>query len=216
MKNFLWRCGVLAWVLGLVVVLAPVKTEAAGDAYQFVSENGYSILCPQKPMLVIPAGELYRDRVGDVLVFDREANNLKHAWIIVKDGFEDSELPNLNLATESELQPTLEKIQRTVGYESIKLIKITEWNHGVYAVTAKDVEIDTDGDGVPDRVGHSDTQMAVTFFRGNKGGRYRMELLDNPDLRDSSIKDYQYSLITFQELDEKELKDALKKAKKKK
>ena len=187
--------------------------EAANDAYQFLSEQGgYGILCPKKPMLVVPASDLYRDREGDVLIFDREGTNIKHAWIIVKDGFTDSELPDLNLTDASELAPRLEKIKQSSGYASVELVKITEWNHGVYAVTAKDVEIDTDGDGVPDMVGHADTQMAVTFFRSSKGGRYSVQLIDNPTLREDSIRDYRYGLITFQELDEKEMKEALKKA----
>ena len=67
------------------------------------------------------------------------------------------------------------------------LINLLEDNKAIFATTAKEVEIDEDGDGVTDATATADTQMAVLFFRGKNGERYGLELIDNPDLRSASV-----------------------------
>ena len=59
------------------------------------------------------------------------------------------------------------------------------------------MEIDTDGDGKPDTTAEANSQMAVTFFRGADGGRYAVELLNNPKLRDEDLALYQKGVTTF-------------------
>jgi hypothetical protein len=39
--------------------------------------------------------------------------------------------------------------------------------------------------------------MAVTFFRGEDGERYRIDLIDNPELRDEAVDLYQKAVTTF-------------------
>ena len=80
-----------------------------------------------------------------------------------------------------------------------ELISRTKKDKAIYAITAKEVEIDSNGDGKPDMTAKADTQMAVTFFRGNKGGRYSIQLIDNPDLRNSAIALFQKGVTTFKE-----------------
>ena len=43
------------------------------------------------------------------------------------------------------------------------------------------------------------TQMAVTFFRGNKGGCYSVQLIDNPELRDDAVDLFQKGVVSFKE-----------------
>ena len=57
-------------------------------------------------------------------------------------------------------------------------------------MTAKEIEIDEDGDGVIDGTATTDNQMAVLFFRGDNGARYGFELIDNPELRAASVSDF--------------------------
>ena len=57
-------------------------------------------------------------------------------------------------------------------------------------MTAKEVQIDEDGDGKPDATATTDGQMAVLFFRGENGARYGLELIDNPELRAASVSDF--------------------------
>ena len=67
------------------------------------------------------------------------------------------------------------------------LMNLTDSNKAIFAMTAKEVEIDEDGDGTPDATATASNQMAVLFFRGENGARYGLELIDNPELRASSV-----------------------------
>ena len=66
-------------------------------------------------------------------------------------------------------------------------------------------EIDENGDGQIDGVAKADTQMAVAFFRTEKGNRYGVELIDNPDLRESSLAAFQKGITTLKDVDGKQL-----------
>ena len=86
------------------------------------------------------------------------------------------------------------------GYEGIMLINLTEDNKAIFATTAKEIEIDEDGDGTPDATAKADSQMAVLFFRGANGMRYGLELIDNPELRASSVSAFLAGARTMQAL----------------
>lgn len=159
-------------------------------------EYGYTIQCPKKPQ-VIPASALYEDRKGEVLIFDNEGYDIKNAWVIVKDAFADQSVPDLNKISDEEAGKLLQSIMRSNGYEAIELVPVNDHNKGIYAITAKVLEIDTDGDGQPDTTAEANSQSAVTFFRGDNGERYRIELIDNPELRDEAVDLYQKGITTF-------------------
>ena len=84
----------------------------------------------------------------------------------------------------------LQKIMGRNGYEGIMLINLTDSNKAIFAMTAKEVDIDEDGDGTPDVTATANNQMAVLFFRGENGARYGVELIDNPELRASSVNTF--------------------------
>ena len=83
------------------------------------------------------------------------------------------------------------------------LVNLTPTNKAIYAVTAKEVEIDTDGDGKADEVAKADTQMAVAFFRTPSGKRYGVELIDNPNLRAYSLAAFQKGIATLTDSQDK-------------
>ena len=182
------------------VLAAEAAVAAPASEYTYTSKDyGFSIICPQKPVGVIPVSALYPDKKGDVLVFDNEEFNIKYAWVIIPDGFEDKDVPDLNNTTPEKLFEYLQQLKDNNIYEGVALIDLNNNNKGVLCITAKEVEVDTDGDGQPDTTATADTQMAVTFFRGNKGTRYSVQLIDNPELRSSSVDALQYGLSTFVE-----------------
>ena len=186
-------------------VFAAEQTATAEAAvpqltYTYTSKNyGYTIQCPQKPVGVIPASELYPDKKGEVLIFDNDGYDIKKAWVIITDAFEESKVPDLNKLTEPEAETLLKGIFETNAYESIMTVNLTPTNRGIYAVTAKTVDIDTDGDGKADVTATADTQMAITFFRGEKGGRYQIMLIDNPNLLVQDVALSQRGVVSFQE-----------------
>ena len=177
----------------------PVGTESATPAatqtiapdaltYSYESKTyGYRIMCPQKPVGVIPASALYDDREGEILIFDNEEYNIKYAWVVLVDAFSADALPNLNSIDREQAETLLKGIMGSNGYEGIMLVNLTERNKAIFAMTAKEIEIDEDGDGVVDAAAHADTQMAVLFFRSANGERYGLELIDNPELRAASV-----------------------------
>lgn len=172
---------------------APAQAAAetiAPDALTYAYESakyGYRIMCPQKPVGVIPASALYENREGEILVFDNEEYNIKYAWVVLVNAFSDETVPNLNTIKPEEAVNLLERIQNSNGYEGIMLINLSDTNKAIFAMTAKEVDIDEDGDGVIDATAKADNQMAVLFFRGTNGQRYGLELIDNPMLRAKSV-----------------------------
>ena len=185
---------------------APAQTEqqkAAADqvenSYVYTSkEFGYTINCPKKPN-VIPASALYEGKTGEILVFDNEGYTIKNAWVIIKDAFDDKNVPDLNALKEEEAKAYLSNLMATNPYESVVIVNRTGKERAVYAFTAKEIKFDSNGDGQPDTVAKADNQEVVTFFRGNKGGRYSMILMDNPELRSEAVAVFQQGFASFTE-----------------
>ncbi|WP_314825859.1 hypothetical protein [Selenomonas noxia] len=148
---------------------------------------GYRIMCPQRPVGVIPANALFENREGEILIFENEEYHIKYAWVILMNAFSDDSVPNLNTINPKQAVDLLGRIMGSNGYEGIMLVNLSESNKAIFATTAKEVEIDEDGDGVVDATAKADSQMAVLFFRGENGQRYGFELIDNPELRSASV-----------------------------
>lgn len=159
---------------------------------------GYSIVCPKKPN-VIPASLLVEGAKGDVLIFDNDGYDIKNAWVVLAEAFDDAELPpDMGQRSESEQMAYIDHLMNTAGYEFVRLTEVAG-STGVYAVTAKEIDVDTDGDGQPDEMMVAENQGIKTFFRGQFGGRFSVQLIDNPELSQAGVSLYQLGLLTFQE-----------------
>ena len=173
----------------------PVELSYAYES----SKYGYRIMCPKQPAFVIPAVE-FDGHEGEVLIFENEDYYIKYAWVIHVNAFSEDGVPNLNAISPEESVQLLKGIMSSNGYEGIMLINLTEGNKAIFATTAKEIEIDEDGDGIPDATARADSQMAVLFFRTANGLRYGLELIDNPDLRDVSVAAFLAGARTMQPL----------------
>ena len=190
---------------------ATAETEAAStnsantrEAYIHTStQYGYTILCPYRPAGIIPASMLYEDKKGDVLIFENDGYTIRHAWVVLVDAFDNKAVPDLNKISEEDAKSYLEKLMHSNGYEGISLVNLTKDNKGIFAVTAKEIEIDSDGDGVFDMTATAETQEAVTFFRTEKGRCFSVQLIDNPELRPEAVGAYQFGVSSLRELDSK-------------
>ena len=195
---------ILLGLLGLIFMISDISDVHANDGYVYTSERyGYTIKCAVKPVGVIEASDLYESDegiVGEVLIFDNEEYNIKKAWIVIKDAFSDEAIPNLNQLSEEETASLLNNIKMNNHYEKTDLILQSENNKGIYAVTAKEVEVDEDGDGVIDGIATTDNQIAVMVFRGEYGGRFALQLIDNPELRQNTIEEFINGVRSFREL----------------
>lgn len=169
------------------------------NGFKYTSQRyGYSIVCPKKPN-VIPASILVEGARGDVLIFQNEEYDIKNAWVILVEAFEDKELPaDIGNQSEAEQQAYIDRLMNTAGYEFVRLTQVAD-STGVYAVTAREIDVDTNGDGKPDEMMVADNQSVKTFFRGQYGGHFSVQLLDNPELSPAGVSFYQLGLLTFQE-----------------
>ena len=179
------------------------NAEQNGYLFKSVIYN-YTINCPQKPIGSIPAKLFFNDnsKKGEVIIFETFGNNIydvKTAWVVLLDAFDDKSIPDLNTIDEKATEELLRKIQSNNGYVAIGLVPISKDNTGIYAVTSKEIEIDTDGDGTPDTAATTDRQVAVTFFRGKFGGRFCVQLIDNPNLRTESVENYKIGVGSLKE-----------------
>ena len=170
---------------------APAQTVSAEvPALSYLYESSaynYRVMCPQKPVGVIPASTLFENREGEILIFENEEYHIKYAWVVLVHAFPEESLPNLNTINPEEATELLKRIMGSNAYEGIMLVNVTEENKGIFAVTAKEIEIDENGDGTPDATATANSQMAALFFRGENGACYGFELIDNPALRASSV-----------------------------
>ena len=170
---------------------APAQTVSAEvPALSYLYESSaynYRVMCPQQPVGVIPARALVENREGEILIFENEEYHIKYAWVVLVHAFPEEALPNLNTINPEEATELLKRIMGSNAYEGIMLVNVTEENKGIFAVTAKEIEIDENGDGTPDATATANSQMAALFFRGENGACYGFELIDNPALRASSV-----------------------------
>lgn len=165
-----------------------VSAEVPALSYLYESSAyNYRVMCPQKPVGVIPASALFENREGEILIFENEEYHIKYAWVVLVHAFPEEALPNLNIINPEEATELLKRIMGSNAYEGIMLVNVTEENKGIFAVTAKEIEIDENGDGTPDATATANGQMAALFFRGENGACYGFELIDNPALRASSV-----------------------------
>ena len=100
--------------------------------------------------------------------------------------------------SEDEQKAYIDHLMNTAGYEFVRLTQVAGGT-GVYAVTAKEIDVDTDGDGKPDDTMVAENQGIKTFFRGQYGGHFSVQLIDNPELSPAGVGLYQLGLLTFQE-----------------
>ena len=181
------------------------KVVAPTEGYWQKSANyDYKIFCPKKPIGVIPAKLFFDDnsKKGDVIIFETfgDIYNVKTAWVVLVDAFKPDAFPDLTKLPEDDAKAMLKKIQESNGYLFIGMMDLPNKNKGIFAVTAKEVEIDSDNDGKVDAIAKSDNQTAVTFFRGQYGGRFCVQLLDNPELRPAVLEEYRNGVLSFTEL----------------
>lgn len=150
----------------------------------------YRIMCPKQPVGVIPASALFENREGEILIFENEEYHIKYAWVILVNAFSENSVPDLNKINPEEAVKLLGGIMGSNGYEGIMLLNLSDSNKAIFATTAKEVEIDEDGDGVVDATATADSQMALLFFRAENGQSYGLELIDNPELRSDSLSSF--------------------------
>ena len=202
------------------VALGAEVTEAVGQEAAVAGEDSdmkgylyaskvydYAIVCLTKPE-VIPASVLYEDGKyrGEVLLFDYTQGingfEINHGWVILKDGFSDEEVPDLNKLSETEIKALEKKFLTDNVYGEAMVTNISEDNKGLVLITAKQLDLDAEGNGQYETVEVAD-QRAVTYFRTPKGTRYKITLIERPEINEADMQAYRVGVSMFKEVERK-------------
>ena len=199
----------------LVLPVAAFAEEAAGEqppsatsqkdqivfTHKHTSQRyGYSILCPVQPK-VIPASAYNEQDKGDVLLYSGSYDNIKKAWVICINGYDDKVVPeNLGTMQENEAKAFLKDFAANYGLEYAQIVEIANRNedgsqaegyrYGIAGPTAKEVEVDSDGDGVMDSVAVAENQMMKLFIPGQYGGHFMLGLIQAGGLQKRDVEEF--------------------------
>lgn len=188
--------------------MAQTLTEAAETpvlTYLYTSARyGYSIGCPYKPLGVLPVSMFNPGDKGDVLIFEGTVENMKKAWVICINGYDDKVIPpDIGTYSDAKAKEFTGEFAQNYGMSYAQIVNIpTEdggHKYGVYGATAKNVEIDTDGDGVMDAVAEADTQMMKMFMPGQYGGHFVLGLMQKPGFTTAGKNEFEAAITTFQQ-----------------
>ncbi len=176
------------------------ELAVAGEPYTYKSEKyGYTITLPKKPVAVIGANQLDKDKYGDVFIFANKEYDILYGWVVYYNDFSETSVPDFNKMDTATEKAYIEKLKSSFPYETVGMGKLSKKNKAVFAITALSAEIDTDGDGEPDATATAPYQNAEIIFRGNKGGRFRLELIDKPKLRPQALAEFTKGAESFVE-----------------
>ena len=205
------------WMLAVMLLSAWATVYAAdSEKYEYISsEYNYSVVCPKKPN-VFPARLLYDDNTkkGEVLIFDSEGYTIKRGWVFLFDAFDSRLIPNFNKDSKKLIEQYIEAKKKD-GFEKLDLVEVTKGNKGVFGITAKEIEIDEDGDGTIDGVAVAEKQSAVYFFRSPIGRCISVEMMGD-DIDDASMSEFRAAMQTYKDVDPNAKSSDDKKSKKSK
>lgn len=176
------------------------KTISVSLNYKYTSPRyGYTIMCPGKPTIV-PASMMDETAKGDILIFANKGMEIIKAWIVLVDGYDEGMVPkNLGQMSDEDKAALNKKFCEEYGFGYASVVDLGKDRYGMYCITAKEVDVDTNGDGKFDDVMVASNQMVKTFLEGEFGGRFAICLLDNPVLSKEGIAIYNVGLTTFKQ-----------------
>lgn len=169
--------------------------------YKHTSKRyGYSIWCPVQPK-VLPASAYNEHDKGDVLLYSGTYDNIKKAWVVCINGYDEKEIPNnLGSMQEDEVKTFLKNFAATYGLEYAQIVEVANRNddgsqaegyrYGIAGPTAKEVEVDTDGDGVMDSIAVAENQMMKLFVPGQYGGHFVLGLIQAGGLQKRDVEEF--------------------------
>ncbi|MBR1419605.1 MAG: hypothetical protein IJ575_00890 [Selenomonadaceae bacterium] len=176
------------------------SVELEGVVYES-QRYGYRMICPKQPSIV-PASFMYEDRKGDLLIFDYDNDDItqiKYAWLVTVDAFDTKKVIDFNKANDKKFNEYLEQLKNSNGFETAVQLQLPNNNKGVFAVTAKEVEIDEDGDGIIDDTATADHQEIVVFFRSDKNRAFSIQLIQLPEIDENAFQYFKLGVSTFED-----------------
>ena len=130
------------------------------------------------------------------------------------DAFDSKNTPDFNKAKKKTLETYLEKLKQNNAYEDAIVDNVTADNKGVFAVTAKEIEIKNDAGEVED-VAVASTQNEIVFFRTKSGRCISIQLI-TVNLTDEVVMNFKKSVATYRDATDLSMENGKSKKKSKK
>lgn len=187
----------LAMLLTFFTATAFAEEENQVAGFEYTSQTyGFKILCPAEPKVVVNPFEDPNKR-GELLVFANDGIKITYGYQILLDAFDTKAIPDFNKANKKTLDDYLEKLRINEAYEYAEVVPVAKNNKGVFAVTAKEIEV-KDDNGEVEGVLTADTQNAIAFFRTKSGRCISIQfIVDNID--DEATKNFRKSVASYQD-----------------
>lgn len=171
--------------------------EENSKGFDYTSQTfGYKILCPAEPKVVVNPFPDPKKR-GELLIFKNEGAEILYGYQIMFDAFDTKTTPDFNKAGKRTLEKYLEKLKFNNAFEDAIVDNVTKDNKGVFAVTAKEIEIKNDAGEVED-VAVATTQNELVFFRTKSGRCISIQLI-TVELTDEVVMNFRKSVATYQD-----------------
>lgn len=184
---------------------AAEQQQPPQNTYRYISQKyGYSMKLPQKPLGVVPAAVVFGEEQpgvqGEVLVFENDGYTINKAIVVMVDAFAPEDIPSGILkATDYEKQKVIDNFHKKGLFELVRIAELGNGKVGLFCISAKEIEVDTTGDGVPDEIMEADRQMGMTYFTGEFGGHFMVGVMQNPAVTEMFRYEYELALLSFQQ-----------------
>ena len=189
-------------------------TEQDNEPYIYTSEDfKFTIACPFKPVAVVQNPWQEPEKRGEMLVFANEGFDIKYAYLIQVNAFDNDSVPDFNKADKKILDEYLAKLTENGGFGSTDLINITSANKGVFAVTAETIQVVNQETGEVEGEFVADRRDVYTYFRTPQGRCIGIQLI-SVSLDKEFVDVYRYGVASFKDNSEFNNKKSDKKDKK--
>jgi len=183
--------------------------EESSAGFEYTSQTfGYKIMCPAEPKVVVNPFPDPKKR-GELLIFKNEGAEILYGYQIMFDAFDTKATPDFNKAKKKTLEKYLEKLKFNNAFEDAIVDEVSKGNKGVFAVTAKEIEIKNDAGEVED-VAVATTQNEIAFFRTKSGRCISIQLI-TVELTDEVVMNFRKSVATYQDATDLSMSDKKKK-----
>ena len=177
--------------------------EQKDEPYVYTSEDfQFTITCPIKPVAVVQNPWEEPEKRGELLVFANEGFDIQYGYMIQVNAFEDGQVPDFNKGSIAAIGDYLTALKQNNGFGDARLINITKNNKGVWAITAKTIDMVNPDTGEVEGEFVADKQYIYTFFRTPAGRCISIQLV-SANLQEQKYLDvYRYSVSTFKDTDD--------------
>lgn len=205
------------FVLTLLTATVFAEEEQKNQEYQekgfeYTSQlYGFKIMCPAAPEHVIVNPFPDADKRGETLIFavTADGQDIAYGYQIMLDAFKNDAIPDFNKGNKKLLDAYLERLKVTGPYEDAVIDNVWKGNKGVFAVTAKEIEMLNDKGEVED-VATATSQNMFAFFRTKSGRCISIQLITN-NLNEEAVINFRRSVSTYKDSTDLELGNKKKK-----